>query len=101
MVSKGAKHVVLVSRSGAVTGRVKDLVEEVGALGANIVVRRCNVVNKPEVDDLIANGLQGLPPVRGVVHGTMVLRVRTGILHRRSRYHSICPLKKRRYPEHD
>ncbi|KAK0707635.1 polyketide synthase [Lasiosphaeris hirsuta] len=74
MVCKGAKNVVLISRSGSVTGKVKDLVEELAAAGANIVVRPCNVVNKAEVDELIASGLQGLPPVRGVVHGTMVLR---------------------------
>ncbi|KAK4145652.1 uncharacterized protein C8A04DRAFT_10509 [Dichotomopilus funicola] len=74
MVAKGARTVVLVSRSGSVTGRVKDLVEELGAVGANIIVRPCNVVNKADVNDLINVGLVGLPPVRGVVHGTMVLR---------------------------
>lgn len=74
MVSKGAKNIVLVSRSGSVTGKVKELVDEAAAVGANIVVRRCNVVNKTEVDELVA-GLQDLPPIRGVVHGTMVLRV--------------------------
>ncbi|KAK3942622.1 polyketide synthase [Diplogelasinospora grovesii] len=74
MVGKGAKNIVLVSRSGSVTGKVKELVGELAAVGANIVVRRCNVVNKVEVDELINTGLQGLPPVRGAVHGTMVLR---------------------------
>jgi len=75
MVSKGAKTIVLISRSGSVTGRVKDLVEELGAAGANIVVRPCNVVKRAEVDDLINVQLKHLPPIRGVVHGTMVLRV--------------------------
>ena len=75
MVGKGAKNIVLVSRSGSVTGKVKELVDELAVHGANIAVRRCNVVNRSEVDELINNELQGLPPVRGVVHGTMVLRV--------------------------
>jgi hypothetical protein len=75
MVTKGARHIVLVSRSGSVTGKVKDLVDEVAAVGASIVVRRCNVAIRSEVDDLVNTGLEGLPPVRGVVHGTMVLRV--------------------------
>jgi len=75
MVKKGARTIALVSRSGSVTGKVKELVDELAAVGANIVVRQCNVVNKADVDDLLATGLQGLPPVRGVVHGTMVLRV--------------------------
>ncbi len=77
MVAKGAKNIVLVSRSGSVTGKVKELVDELAAVGAHILVRRCNVVNRAEVDELIA-GLEALPPVRGVVHGTMVLRVSDG-----------------------
>ncbi|KAL1881478.1 hypothetical protein VTK73DRAFT_3540 [Phialemonium thermophilum] len=74
MVDKGARHIVLVSRSGSVTGRVKELVDEVAVVGANIVVRKCNVANRADVDELLSAGLQGLPPVGGVVHGTMVLR---------------------------
>ena len=75
MVEKGARNIVLVSRSGSVAGQVKELIDELAPLGANIVVRRCNVAFKSEVDNLVATGLEGLPPVRGVVHGTMVLRV--------------------------
>ncbi|KAK3303121.1 polyketide synthase [Chaetomium strumarium] len=74
MVTKGARNIVLLSRNGSVTGRVKELVDELGALGANIVVRRCNVVNRAEVDELVNSGLKDLPPISGVVHGTMVLR---------------------------
>ncbi|KAK3381968.1 polyketide synthase [Podospora didyma] len=74
MAAKGAKNIVLVSRSGSVTGKVKELVDELAAVDVNVVVRPCNVVNKADVDELINSGLQGLPPVRGVVHGTMVLR---------------------------
>ncbi len=66
---------MLVSRSGSVTGKVKDLVDELAAVGATVVVRRCNVASKSEVDQLVNTGLEGLPPIRGVVHGTMVLRV--------------------------
>ncbi|KAL2265959.1 hypothetical protein VTJ83DRAFT_5311 [Remersonia thermophila] len=73
MASKGAKTIVLVSRSGSVTGRVKELVDELAGQGVNVVVRRCNVADRKEMDELIA-GLGDLPPIRGVVHGTMVLR---------------------------
>ncbi|KAI0896241.1 acyl transferase domain-containing protein [Annulohypoxylon nitens] len=73
MVSRGGRHLVLVSRSGSVTGKVKDLVDEAAQVGAEIVVRRADVASASSVDDLVKNGLQGLPPVRGVVHGAMVL----------------------------
>lgn len=75
MVGKGARHIVLVSRSGSATGKVKELVDELATLGASVIVRRCNVVSRAEVDTLVETGLEGLPPVRGVVHGTMVLHV--------------------------
>ncbi|KAK1773243.1 LOW QUALITY PROTEIN: hypothetical protein QBC45DRAFT_482171 [Copromyces sp. CBS 386.78] len=74
MAGKGAKNIVLVSRSGSITGKVRELVEDLSVLGVSVHVRRCNVVNKAEVDELIQTGLRGLPPIRGVVHGTMVLR---------------------------
>lgn len=75
MVSKGAKHIVLVSRSGSVIGKVKELVDDLGTSGANVVVRPCDVANSDAVNNLIKNGLHGLPEVRGVIHGAMVLRV--------------------------
>jgi len=74
MAAKGAKTIVLISRSGSVAGKVKELVDELAALDVKVIVRRCNVASKTEVDALV-DGLKDLPPVRGVVHGTMVLRV--------------------------
>ncbi|KAI5920277.1 hypothetical protein F4810DRAFT_438322 [Camillea tinctor] len=74
MVGRGARHLVLVSRSGSATGKVKALIDEAAELGAEIVVRRCDVADPIEVEDLINNGLEGLPPVRGLIHGAMVLR---------------------------
>ncbi|KAL2119996.1 hypothetical protein VTJ04DRAFT_6957 [Mycothermus thermophilus] len=73
MASKGAKTIVLVSRSGSVKGRVKELVDELASQGVSVVVRPCNVADKQDVDALISS-LSDLPPIRGVVHGTMVLR---------------------------
>ncbi|ORY57854.1 lovastatin nonaketide synthase [Pseudomassariella vexata] len=73
MASKGAGNIVLLSRRASTSGQIKDLVEDACALGTNIVVRSCNVADKASVDELFATGLIGLPPVRGVVHGAMVL----------------------------
>jgi hypothetical protein len=75
MVGKGAANIVLISRSGSATGKVKELIGELATVGAKIVVRRCDVASKESVDNLIRKELVGLPPVRGVVHGAMVLHV--------------------------
>ncbi|PQE28509.1 beta-ketoacyl synthase domain-containing protein [Rutstroemia sp. NJR-2017a WRK4] len=74
MVTKGASHLVLISRSGSATGKVKELVDELTTLGANVLVRKCDVARKDSVDNLLSNELDNMPPVRGVVHGAMVLR---------------------------
>ncbi|KAI0914186.1 ketoacyl-synt-domain-containing protein [Ustulina deusta] len=74
MVSRGARHLVLVSRSGSATGRVKELIEEVAEAGAEVIVRKCNVANAADVEELVNFGLDGMPPIRGLIHGAMVLR---------------------------
>ncbi|KAI1749734.1 ketoacyl-synt-domain-containing protein [Xylaria castorea] len=74
MVSRGARHLVLVSRSGSATGKVKDLIEEAAIVGAEVIVRQCDVASPADVEELINFGLEGMPPVRGLIHGAMVLR---------------------------
>jgi NADP-dependent 3-hydroxy acid dehydrogenase YdfG/aryl carrier-like protein len=73
MMSKGARNIVLLSRSGKATGKVADLVDEATNLGATITVLPCDVSDKSQVEKLIAEDLSPLPPIRGVVHGAMVL----------------------------
>jgi hypothetical protein len=75
MVEKRARNVVLVSRSGSATGKVKELIDELATVGVNIVVRRCDVTDNSSVDNLINHELVDLPPVRGLVHGARVLHV--------------------------
>lgn len=75
MISEGARNVVLVSRTGSTTGKVKELVDEAGTIGANVIVRRCDVANAESVNALIDQGLTNMPAIRGVVHGAMVLHV--------------------------
>ncbi|KAI9653222.1 MAG: Type I Iterative PKS [Bathelium mastoideum] len=73
MVDNGAKNVVLVSRSGRTTGKVKELIDEAASRGAVVKVRSCDVSKRDSVQNLIRNELVGLPEVRGIVHGAMVL----------------------------
>ncbi|KAI7916092.1 fatty acid synthase S-acetyltransferase [Pyricularia oryzae] len=73
MVDNGAGNVVLLSRSGSATGQVKQLIDAASEAGSQVIVKRCDVANKASVDELF-KGLSDLPPVRGIVHGAMVLR---------------------------
>ncbi|TVY92322.1 Reducing polyketide synthase [Lachnellula willkommii] len=73
MMDKGARSIVLISRSGNATGKVAELIEEATTLGATITVRSCDVTSKEQVQKLITEDISTLPPVRGVIHAAMVL----------------------------
>jgi NAD(P)-dependent dehydrogenase (short-subunit alcohol dehydrogenase family) len=75
MFSKGAKTIVLLSRSGELQGKAKEQIDALNDNGANILVRSCDVADRSSVDRLISDGLIDLPPVRGIIHGAMVLHV--------------------------
>ena len=75
MIGKGAKYIVLVSRTGSATGKVAELIEEARSLDVTVEVRPCDVSNKEQVEELINRGISGMPAVRGVIHAAMVLDV--------------------------
>lgn len=76
MVENGAKHIVLLSRSGTIKGRGKEQIDALNEAGANVVVRSCDVTNRIDVERLVSTGLGNMPPIRGIIHGAMVLHVR-------------------------
>ncbi|KAI8939049.1 hypothetical protein NX059_004887 [Plenodomus lindquistii] len=73
LASNGAKHIVLLSRSGVANGKAKIEIDALNQAGTQVVVRRCDVADRSDVDRLVSTGLSGLPPVRGIIHGAMVL----------------------------
>lgn len=75
MIEKGARHIVLISRSGKATGNVAKLIEEAKLVEARVEVRPCDVSKKEQVDELVNRGISGMPTVRGVIHAAMVLDV--------------------------
>jgi len=75
MIEKGARNILLISRSGNSGGKVEELIQEAKGAGAEVIVRACDVVNKSEVEHLLTRGVASMPPVRGVIHAAMVLHV--------------------------
>ncbi|KAH9873394.1 hypothetical protein J1614_005792, partial [Plenodomus biglobosus] len=73
MAENGAGHVVLISRSGR-NAKTDDLVHEMGPVGCKIDVRSCDITDASSVDTLVQACSRELPPVRGIIHATMVLR---------------------------
>ena len=77
LAKNGAKNIVLASRSGLGSGSAHALVEDIQTLdiGVNIAVRACDVSNRAQLEDLIKGIREIMPPIKGVIHGAMVLRV--------------------------
>lgn len=84
MPSKGARHIVLVSRSGASTESTQKTIQDLTDAGITVEVCRCDVSDEKSVSDNLASLLRRMPAVRGVVYGAMVLRVSwlSGIFNR-------------------
>ncbi|KGQ12279.1 Lovastatin nonaketide synthase [Beauveria bassiana D1-5] len=74
MVQRGARNIVLLSRSGSMTAELERLIAECEPLGAKIHVMACDVADEAKVNELIAQLRSSLPPILGVIHAAMVLR---------------------------
>lgn len=75
MVSKGARNIVIVSRSDKVTDKVSELMQQAKTCGANIILRSCDVSDSQSVETMVRETTAQLPPLRGVIHSAMVLDV--------------------------
>ncbi|MCJ1437155.1 hypothetical protein MMC27_006540 [Xylographa pallens] len=74
LVKQGARNVILASRSGTAQDNVRKLIDELAKVGATIAVHKCDVANKGQLEALIKESAETMPPIRGVIHGVMVLR---------------------------
>ena len=75
LVQQGARHVVMVSRSGPHGKGIQRLVDEMNALGASLNVYSCDIANQDELKKVIDSDAAAMPPICGVVQAAMVLRV--------------------------
>ena len=73
LVYRGARNLVLVSRSGLRGDRNLATVEKMRKAGATIIIAKADVSCKVSLESVFADTLRHLPPVRGVVHSAAVL----------------------------
>ena len=73
MVEQGARHLVLLGRSGAETKEARDAVQALQNAGATVTVARADATIQRDVAAVLADVGRRLPPLRGVIHAAMVL----------------------------
>ena len=73
MAGHGARNLILLSRSGPKTDGEKADIVDLIASGVNISDMRADVTEAQGIADVLARVQRDLPPLKGVIHGAMVL----------------------------
>ncbi|OIW27857.1 hypothetical protein CONLIGDRAFT_619446 [Coniochaeta ligniaria NRRL 30616] len=74
MVSRGAKSLIFLSRSGAASDAAQSLVLELEAANCSTHIFPCDVTDKASLSGVIEICKATLPPIKGCVQGSMVLK---------------------------
>ncbi|KAJ4345482.1 uncharacterized protein N0V89_011614 [Didymosphaeria variabile] len=68
LASKGAKYMILLSRSGPRSEEALKLVAELQAMGITLATPMCNVTDADGVKKAIRDAQEGMPPILGCLH---------------------------------
>ncbi|KAI1126734.1 fatty acid synthase S-acetyltransferase [Nemania abortiva] len=74
MVSKGAKHLILPSRTGAVSSTKAEFVRKMRQLGVNVLTPRCDVSSTESLSVMLQDCRRSMPLIRGCINAVMVLQ---------------------------
>ena len=72
LVDRGARHLVLIGRRGASLTACEQI-NQLQKLGAQIVVAKVDITQHSQVQDILAEIAESLPPLRGIIHLAGVL----------------------------
>ncbi len=73
LVEKGARSLVLISRSANVSDDSQKIIEKLQEQGVRIFTRACDVSDQSALTRLISEIQNEIPPLKGLVHAAMVL----------------------------
>ncbi len=73
LVTKGAKNLVLISRSGPASAEAQATVTELQARGIKVLATACDVTDRKALSTLFAQIAAKMPPLRGIVHAAVVI----------------------------
>ena len=73
MIEKGARNLMLMGRSGAVSDEAKEALESLREQGACVEVAKADVTVEKDVVRVLSDIEKEMPPLKGVIHAAMVL----------------------------
>ncbi|KAL9045613.1 MAG: hypothetical protein Q9214_001371 [Letrouitia sp. 1 TL-2023] len=74
MVSRNAKNLILLSRSGARTKIAHEFLEEIRSQGVRVEAPACNVTDTAVMNETFDHYKKEMPPIKGCIQGSMVRR---------------------------
>lgn len=75
MVLHGARNLIFASRSGLTKQSARDMVDGLKGKGVKVAVFKCDVSKVEELHTLLAQSVEIMPSIRGVIQAAMVIKV--------------------------
>nr|MBP6709060.1 SDR family NAD(P)-dependent oxidoreductase [Accumulibacter sp.] len=73
LASKGARHLILISRSGPEAEEARSAINQLEQQGVEVYAAACDVTSREALAALLAETARTLPPLRGIVHAATVI----------------------------
>ncbi|GAA91228.1 polyketide synthase [Aspergillus luchuensis IFO 4308] len=74
LVERGARNLILLSRSGPASLHARSLVDELHARGVRVITPACDITNRELLKTVLEVCSQLMPPIKGCVQASMVIR---------------------------
>ncbi|KAI1029050.1 hypothetical protein LB504_012981 [Fusarium proliferatum] len=74
MASRGAKNLILLSRSGTTRPAAQELMKELAAAGVTASAPQCDVSDRAALERVLNDCAKTMPPIKGCIQGSMVLK---------------------------
>lgn len=75
MASRGARHLIFLSRSGRITEAVEEMVKDLEGKGCRVRIFTCDVSDKDRLRSVIDECAASMRPIKGCIQGAMTLKV--------------------------
>ncbi|MGP9665154.1 SDR family NAD(P)-dependent oxidoreductase [Halomonas sp. AOP22-C1-8] len=73
LVSKGARQLILLSRSGPASEEAQAAIADFNAQGVKVMAAACDITNRDALTSVLARAKDELGPLRGIVHAATVI----------------------------
>lgn len=75
MVDRGARHLIVPSRSGASSQEAADTLAGLTQRGVQVAAPRCDVSSSADLEAMLRDCAATMPPVKGCINAAMALYV--------------------------